>query len=58
MKLYDIAVGIILGGVLGFVMAQFFDLLPAIIIGVVMGGSIAFGSTVMSTEKEHCAVTD
>ncbi len=54
MKLYDIGVGIIMGGVLAYVMAQFFDLLPAIIIGVIMGGSIAFGSTVMSTKEEHC----
>ena len=54
MKLFDIAVGVIMGGVLGFVMAQFFDLLPAIIIGVIMGGSIAFGYSAMSTKKEHC----
>ena len=53
-KLFDIAVGIIVGGVIGFVMAQFLDLLPAIIIGVIMGGSIAFGYRAMSTEKEHC----
>ncbi len=54
MKLYDIGVGIIMGGVVGFVMAQSVDLPYAIIIGVIMGGSIAFGSTVMSTEEEHC----
>ncbi len=53
MKLFHIAVGIIFAGVLGFVMAQFVDLLPAIIIGVIMGGSIALGSSVMSTKKEH-----
>lgn len=54
MKLFDLGVGIIFGGVLGFVMAQSVDLLPAIIIGVIMGGSIAFGSRAMSTQKEHC----
>lgn len=53
-KLFNIAMGIIMGVVLGFVMAQFFDLLPAIIIGVIMGGSIAFGSSAMSTQKGHC----
>lgn len=57
MKLFDLTMGIIFGAVFGVVMAQSVDLLPAIIIGVIMGGSIAFGSSAMSTEK-NTAVTD
>lgn len=43
-----------MGGVVGFVMAQSVDLLPEII-GVIMGGSIACGSSAMSTKNNTAA---
>ena len=54
MKLFGIAVGLLMGGGVGLVMAQSVDLLPALIIGAIMGGSTAFGSSTISTKKEHC----
>lgn len=52
MRLYDVFIGGIIGTILGIILAQSFDLIPAIAAGVIMGVSIAFGSSTRSNQTD------
>ncbi|NUL46161.1 hypothetical protein F7P69_13295 [Cellulosimicrobium funkei] len=52
MKLKDIMIGGALGIVSGVVLAQFMDLIPAVVVGVIAGVSVAFASRTTTSSSE------
>lgn len=50
MKLYDMVAGGSMGVVLGFVLAQSVDLIPAVTAAVIIGISVAYASRTVSKQ--------
>lgn len=52
MKLHDILIGGSVGTVLGIVLAQSFDPIPAAFTGIIMGFSVAYSSCRMAKQAD------
>ena len=51
-KLHDILIGGSVGTVLGIVLAQSFDPIPAAVTGIIMGFSVAYSSSTMAKQAD------
>lgn len=53
MKPHDILIGGSIGIVLGIVLAQSIDLIPAVVTGVIMGISVAYASRTVTKQTDN-----